>query len=131
MSTRFDVNNRELNKRRFNDQYAHIVQASKGRPNQKTKFKLKEVQLSLTPDNDLSAEVAATSKDGDKLNTDGLKKLLDFGEEVQSKNADLLQLAESSSEVASKISADDDLVELMAMKNSTPAKSDKQMVQPS
>lgn len=25
MSTRFDVNNRELNKRKFNDQYSHIV----------------------------------------------------------------------------------------------------------
>ena len=56
ISTRFDVNNREMNKRRFNDQYAHIVQASKTRA-VKTKFRFQEVCMSLTPENDLSAEV--------------------------------------------------------------------------
>ena len=29
ISSRFDVNNRELNKRRFAEQYGHIVNASK------------------------------------------------------------------------------------------------------
>ena len=46
MSARFDVNNRELNKRRFNDQYSHILNASKARG---AKFTKKEVSLSLTP----------------------------------------------------------------------------------
>ena len=66
ISTRFDVNNRELNKRRFNDQYAHIVQASKhsrAAGSKPSKFR-KEVCLTLTPDNDLSAE-----KDPDKKAT--------------------------------------------------------------
>ena len=53
-----------MNKRRFNDQYSHIVQASKTRP-VKTKFKHKEVCLTLTPDNDRSAE-----KDPNKLKQD-------------------------------------------------------------
>ena len=57
ISTRFDVNNREMNKRRFNDQYAHIVQASKlGVKKPASKFRLQEVSMTLTPDNELSAE---------------------------------------------------------------------------
>ena len=57
MCNRFDVNNRELNRRRFNDQYAHIVQVNK-HSRTKTKFRLQEVSLTLTPpgQNDLSAE---------------------------------------------------------------------------
>lgn len=54
LSTRFDVNNREMNKRRFADQYAHIVQASK-HGTKKTKFRLQEVSMTLT-DNEQSAE---------------------------------------------------------------------------
>ena len=62
ISRRFDVNNREMNKRRFNDQYAHIVQASKAR-GAKTKFRLQEVSLTLTPpDNDLSADAAGQAQ---------------------------------------------------------------------
>jgi len=47
MSARFDVNNKELNKRRFNDQYAHIISASKAAKG--ARFTKKEVSLSLTP----------------------------------------------------------------------------------
>ena len=50
-----------MNKRRFNDQYAHIVQASKARGT-KTKFRLQEVSLTLTPDNDLSADAAGQAQ---------------------------------------------------------------------
>jgi len=46
-----------MNKRRFNDQYAHIVSASKHhRGGMGSRFRLQEVSLTLTPDNDLSAE---------------------------------------------------------------------------
>ena len=57
LAHRFDINNRELNKRRFNDQYAHIISASKASKNKqskKTKFIHKEVTLSLTPPNEVS-----------------------------------------------------------------------------
>ena len=51
IASRFDVNNRELNRRRFNDQYAHIVQVNKNtKPKTKTKFRLQEVSLELTPE---------------------------------------------------------------------------------
>ena len=46
ISSRFDVNNRELNKRKFNDQYGHILNASKAKG---AKFTKKEVSMSLTP----------------------------------------------------------------------------------
>jgi len=46
MSSRFDINNKELNKRRFNEQYSHILNASKARG---AKFTKQEVSLSLTP----------------------------------------------------------------------------------
>jgi hypothetical protein len=46
MSTRFDVNNRELNKRKFADQYAHIMSTSKAKG---ARFVNKELKLSLTP----------------------------------------------------------------------------------
>ena len=57
MAHRFDVNNRELNKRRFNDQYAHIISASKAskggsKGTKGSKFVLAEVSLSLTPPNE-------------------------------------------------------------------------------
>lgn len=40
ISSRFDINNRELNKRKFNDQYGHILNASKAKG---AKFTKKEV----------------------------------------------------------------------------------------
>ena len=46
MAHRFDVNNKELNKRRFQDQYAHIISASKaktGKASRGSKFVHKEV----------------------------------------------------------------------------------------
>ena len=52
MAHRFDINNRELNKRRFQDQYAHIISASKaksGKASKGSKFVHKEVTMSLTP----------------------------------------------------------------------------------
>ena len=57
MAHRFDINNRELNKRRFNDQYAHIISASKAnkggsKVGKGSKFVHKEVTLSLTPPNE-------------------------------------------------------------------------------
>ena len=56
MTSRFDVNNRELNKRKFNDQYAHIISASKAKGSKGakggSKFVLREMTLSLTPPNE-------------------------------------------------------------------------------
>lgn len=46
MGSRFDVNNRELNKKRFADQFSHIIQTSKAKG---ARFVNKELQLSLTP----------------------------------------------------------------------------------
>lgn len=46
ISSRFDVNNKELNKRKFNDQYGHIINASRAKG---AKFTKNEVSLSLTP----------------------------------------------------------------------------------
>lgn len=46
ISSRFDVNNKELNSRKFNDKYSHILNASKAKG---AKFTKQEVSMSLTP----------------------------------------------------------------------------------
>lgn len=60
------MNNRELNKRKFNDQYGHILNASKAKG---AKFTKKEVSLSLTPpfadQNNLSGQKISGNKKND------------------------------------------------------------------
>ena len=83
-----------MNKRRFNDQYAHIVQASKTRA-VKTKFRLQEVSLTLTPDNELSAEVTDHDKCRGEEKVGGAGVPSKFGEKNGAKQKaaeDLLQL---------------------------------------
>jgi len=94
MANRFDVNNIELNKRRFNDQYSHIVQANKFN-RKKTKYVCREVCLSLTPDRDRSAE--KTSQDNEPESDRAAAKF-----ESGDTKSDLLHLGESSSEAASR-----------------------------
>jgi hypothetical protein len=67
LTNRFDVNNRELNKKRFADQYAHIMSTSKVKG---ARFVNKEISLSLTP----PREDFGNHSDQDKLDKDGNDK---------------------------------------------------------
>lgn len=48
MTDRFDVNNKELNKRRFQDQNINVFKAKQGK-NKGAKFVNQEISFSLTP----------------------------------------------------------------------------------
>jgi hypothetical protein len=69
MGSRFDVNNSVLNKKKFTDQYAHIMSTSKAKG---ARFVNKEIKLTLTPPMEFD-----NLSDQEKSETEGPGKCLD------------------------------------------------------